>query len=56
MVMGDPIPVPPGYSGTGPVPEALVDQLHAAYLDGVKGLFDKYKTAAGYENSVLQVR
>jgi len=56
MVMGSPIPVPRGYSGTGPVPDALVEALHATYLEQMQTLFDAHKAAAGYADAVLEIR
>lgn len=56
QVLGEPIPIPPGYSGEGPVPEHLVNELHATYLREIQTLFDTYKEAAGYKDAVLEVR
>jgi len=56
MVMGTPIPVPAGYSGEGPVPDKVVEELHALYLQQMKALFDAHKAVAGYADAVLEVR
>jgi 2-acylglycerol O-acyltransferase 2 len=44
------------WAGPGPVPETLVEDLHRKYLLSLTELFDKYKSAAGYPDSVLEIR
>ena len=55
MCLAEPIPVE-RWRGDGPVPDALVDALHAQYIAALVALFDKYKESAGYRHSVLQVQ
>ena len=56
QVLGSPIPPPVWDVSKGPIPEALIDELHAAFLKQICELFDTYKSAAGYPDAVLDVR
>ena len=38
------------------MPDALVDALHATYLEEMQTLFDTHKAAAGYADAVLEIR
>ena len=55
QVVGKPIPIPKGYSGTGPVPEELIEELHATYIREIRELFDTHKALAGYPDAQLEV-
>ena len=56
QVLGSPIPPPVWDVSKGPIPEALIDELHATFLKQMCELFDTYKSAAGYPDAVLDVR
>ena len=56
-VIGDPI-VPPVWvkSSEGErIPDILIDEMHAQFLQQMRALFDKYKAQAGYPDAVLEV-
>jgi diacylglycerol O-acyltransferase 2, plant len=54
MVMAEPITVEK-WTGDGPVPSNLIDELHDRYLATLVKLFDDYKAIAGYPDAVLEI-
>lgn len=54
LCVADPIIVKK-WEGDGPVPSELIDEVHQKYALALKGLFDKYKTLAGYPNAELEI-
>jgi len=55
IVVGQSLPLPKGWNGKGEVPQRLVNEYHAAYLQEIEALFENYKAAAGHPNAVLEV-
>jgi 2-acylglycerol O-acyltransferase 2 len=53
MVFGDPIKVP-CYEGKE-IPKDVLETYHAKYMEEIVKLFDKYKAAAGYPDSTLEI-
>lgn len=54
MVIGNPIPIPQVENDDERRSKAN-DLLHAAFLQEMQALFDRYKAAAGYPDAVLEV-
>lgn len=56
MVIGDPIPTPKvAADATAEQKQAVIDDLHATFLQQMHALFDKYKGPAGYPTAQLNV-
>jgi hypothetical protein len=55
MVMGEPIHPPKWDKELGPIPVDAIEELHASFLKQMLELFDRYKGAAGYPESQLEV-
>lgn len=56
MLFAEPITPPTeGWNGEGPVPQELIDQLHATYIKAITDLFDKYKEVCGYPEATLEI-
>jgi hypothetical protein len=54
MCFGDPILVEK-WTGEGPIPQALIDEVHAKYVSSLVEIFEKYKEVAGYGGRELEV-
>ena len=54
MCFADPLPRMI-WEGEGSIPEKMIDELHNLYIEAIKGVFEKYKSVAGYENSELVI-
>lgn len=55
MCLGRPILIK-RWSGEGPVPDELVDDLHKKYIQAIQDLFETHKVEAGHADSHLEVR
>jgi 2-acylglycerol O-acyltransferase 2 len=55
FVIGEPIPVPVGWDGKGPIPVELINELHETYMKAMVELFDTHKAVAGYPDAKLEI-
>ena len=56
MVFAEPLPVVHWDRASGaPVPQALLEDLHAQYMVAMRSLFLKYRDAAGYPDAELEI-
>ena len=57
VAIGNPIPIPEGWDGKSDIPEALIEQLHEAYITELQRVFETYKGPAGLpESATLEVQ
>ena len=43
------------WEGEGRIPTEIMNELHKKFMDEMTALFDKYKAAAGYGDSELEI-
>lgn len=52
---GEPLPALKWDKEKGAIPESLVTEIHAKYIESLTTAFDKYKALAGYPDAVLEI-
>lgn len=55
IAVGKSLPLPKGWDRKGEVPDRLINEYHSAYLQEIQELFEKYKSAAGHPDAILEV-
>jgi diacylglycerol O-acyltransferase 2, plant len=55
LCIADPIEVEK-WTGEGPVPEQMIEELQQKYAQAFRDLFEKYKGVAGYADSHLKIQ